>query len=150
MEIRSRIRTLGLHEQAAWVRSLYPEIQCSVRGGLLVCVGPVQPLELSRTYRARIEYRIKKSPSVSIEDPPLTHRPGEERIPHTYAEDRPCLFLPRAGEWRSDRKLALTIIPWLSLWLFYYEIWLATGVWHGGGVHPPARDPQGASENGEG
>jgi len=27
------------------------------------------------------------------------------------------------------------------LWLFYYEIWLATGEWCGGGVHPEKRIP---------
>jgi len=28
-----------------------------------------------------------------------------------------------------------TILPWTSLWLHFYEIWLVTGVWHGGGEH---------------
>ena len=33
-------------------------------------------------------------------------------------------------------QLATTIVPWCSEWLFYYELWLATGEWLGGGVHP--------------
>jgi hypothetical protein len=28
-----------------------------------------------------------------------------------------------------------TIIPWTSEWLLHYECWLATGKWHGGGIH---------------
>jgi hypothetical protein len=32
--------------------------------------------------------------------------------------------------------LADTIIPLASLWLFYYEVWFATGEWLGGGEHP--------------
>jgi hypothetical protein len=27
-------------------------------------------------------------------------------------------------------------VPWLLLWLSFYELWLITGEWHGGGVHP--------------
>lgn len=36
--------------------------------------------------------------------------------------------------------IANTIVPWTSEWLFYYEIWLATGQWHGGG-HSSAETP---------
>lgn len=32
--------------------------------------------------------------------------------------------------------LNATIIPWTSEWLFNYEVWLATGEWRGGGMHP--------------
>jgi len=39
--------------------------------------------------------------------------------------------------------LADTILPWASLWFFYYEIWLATGEWVGGGEHPGDREDPG-------
>lgn len=29
-----------------------------------------------------------------------------------------------------------TVIPWTSEWLLHYEVWLATGDWHGRGEHP--------------
>jgi len=28
------------------------------------------------------------------------------------------------------------IMPWISEWLYYYEIWPVTGEWYGGGIHP--------------
>ena len=28
------------------------------------------------------------------------------------------------------------IPPWVSTWLYFYEVWYATGNWHGGGTHP--------------
>jgi hypothetical protein len=28
------------------------------------------------------------------------------------------------------------IVPWISLWLFFYETWLITGEWLGGGHEP--------------
>jgi hypothetical protein len=31
-----------------------------------------------------------------------------------------------------------SIVPWTSLWLYYYEIWHATGEWLGGGHDPAA------------
>ncbi|MGH8092034.1 MAG: hypothetical protein ACREIF_00990 [Chthoniobacterales bacterium] len=35
-------------------------------------------------------------------------------------------------------RLADTIVPWTSRWLYFYEIWLATGEWMGGGIpHDP-------------
>jgi hypothetical protein len=32
--------------------------------------------------------------------------------------------------------LADTVVPWTSEWLFFYEVWHATGLWLGGGTHP--------------
>lgn len=130
------IHTVGVYEQLAMMRVLHPTFACSVKKGLLVCHGVIRPTEVSGVYRVRIEYRAKESPKVYVEDPPLRRRSPEERIPHTYEQSRPCLFLPGAGEWRSDKYIAMTIVPWLSEWLFYYEVWHATGEWLGGGVHP--------------
>jgi hypothetical protein len=31
--------------------------------------------------------------------------------------------------------LAMTVIPWISEWLYFYELWLVTGEWLGGGTH---------------
>ncbi|AIQ89412.1 protein of unassigned function [Methylobacterium oryzae CBMB20] len=31
--------------------------------------------------------------------------------------------------------LGRTIVPWAILWLWFFEDWLATGEWRGGGVH---------------
>jgi hypothetical protein len=31
-----------------------------------------------------------------------------------------------------------TILPWISEWLFFYELWLFTGDWLGGGHGTPA------------
>ncbi|HYM07249.1 MAG TPA: hypothetical protein VE377_25720 [Candidatus Dormibacteraeota bacterium] len=31
-------------------------------------------------------------------------------------------------------RLSHSIIPWLALWLMFYEMWRATGEWYGGGI----------------
>jgi hypothetical protein len=60
------------------------------------------------------------------------------RLPHVFPGDRLCLHF--SGEWRADQSIATTIMPWISEWLFHYEIWKVTGKWHGGG-HDPGRKP---------
>ena len=37
--------------------------------------------------------------------------------------------------------LANTIVPWVADWLYYYEVWLFTGEWEGGGIHFDDRKP---------
>lgn len=134
-----RIHSIGVYEQRAMLRVVHPAFDCTIAGALLACRGMIRPTEVNGRYRVRIEYRVPHNPEVFVEDPPLRQRDGE-KIPHTYLGVRPCLFLPGSGEWRSDKYLAHTVVPWLSEWLFYYELWHATGEWMGGGVHPSPRD----------
>ena len=47
---------------------------------------------------------------------------------------RICLY--RYSEFNVYKLLADTIIPWTVEWLYFYELWLATGEWLGGGEHP--------------
>lgn len=76
---------------------------------------------MNSSYRVRIEYGIRERPKVWVEEPKLRRRKPEERIPHTFADDCPCLF---HSDFRSDLPLATTIVPWLCYWLFFYESWL--------------------------
>ena len=133
MATRFRIKTLGMGEQAARFRSSFPAFTTSrPRRSVLLCRGRVQPTALSDTYLVKITYEIQRTPQVDIEEPSLQRRDPHERIPHTYDGDRPCTFRPRV-DWRSDRNLTL-IVPWVSMWLFFYEVWFVTGEWLGGGV----------------
>jgi len=139
------VQTLGIREQSAWMRREHPGFKTRVEGGLLVTRGLVRPSEVNQAYRVRVEYRVWQSPKAWVEEPPLRRLEPQERIPHTYLDDdgteRPCLYLPQSGDWSPDKKLAMTILPWLSVWLLFYESWRVTGEWLGGGVHPPPREP---------
>lgn len=88
---------------------------------------------MCREYQVRLEYQVKHLPRVFVEDPPLERRLPDEGVPHTFSDDELCLF---RGEFRSDLLLARTVVPWLLLWLVFYESWLVTGEWQGGGEHP--------------
>jgi hypothetical protein len=104
-----------------------------VRGPLLIAEGDVQPTPISEAYHVRIEYETGWSPKVRVLSPELFCREDADRIPHLYDQTRICLYLPGIGEWRGDMSLGHTVIPWISLWLYYYELWHATGEWLGGG-----------------
>ena len=128
----------------------HPQFECAIAerngGTLLVCRGTVKPTTISGEYRARIEYAMPFKPKVWIESPALKRRNADERIPHTYADDRPCLF---KQDFRSDMQIAMTIVPWLSLWLVFYESWRVTGEWQGGGLHPTPAELDSVSDRTE-
>lgn len=125
-----RTKVVDLRQQRAFVQLYYPSWRCTIAAAQLVCTGQMQPLPISETYRVRIAYTLKKSPEITVVDPPLRRR-GDNPIPHMYEHDRLCLYLPGSREWGPDKYLARTIIPWTAEWLAYYEAWHATGVWLG-------------------
>lgn len=92
-------------------------------------------------YRIEVRYTVGQSPQVRVLSPELERKPGNEEgsLPHVYGpSDDPtlCLYDPTTDEWNSTRLIAETIIPWTIDWLTFYEFWLMTGVWSGGGRHP--------------
>ena len=113
-----------------------------LRGRRLVCRRSVKPTSLSASRRVRIEYTLKKYPEVHVEDPPLQTREDQAGIPHTYPGPRPCLFWPAGREWQPSDRISRTILPWLLEWLAFYEIWLQTGEWLGGGIPHTAQGEQ--------
>jgi hypothetical protein len=135
----NRLRTISVRDQGAWMRHYQPSFKTEVTNRTLRSTGTLRPTSASRRYVVRIVYEAGKRPAAYVDG--LRTREDGERIPHTYTPDRPCLFYPPGREWRSDMRIAATIIPWSSLWLYYYEVWLATGSWEGGGIpHKPSLD----------
>lgn len=98
-------------------------------------IGSIQPLPCSPEYMVQINYQSDKYPETKVLSPKL-EKGDKERLPHVYSKDGLCLFMPKYREWKPIMSIARTIVPWTSLWLFYYEIWKATGEWRGGGIHP--------------
>lgn len=131
--IRNRIPKLM--EQLLVLKRDFPSSTGNVRKNQLHWIVSLQPTSLSEEYKVRLEYSIEKSPRVFVEKPKLLKR-GEARIPHRYSDDSLCLYLPSAKEWEKSMYLADSIVPWTVEWLFHYELWHATGEWHGGGGHP--------------
>jgi hypothetical protein len=106
-----------------------------------------------REHLIRVRYRVPMvlenitltdaQPRVQVLSPKLErHWDYEEApIPHVYKnEDDPslpflCLFSPSLGEWDVNDLLADTTIFWANEWLYFYQGWLVTKKWRGGGRH---------------
>lgn len=136
-------KDLTLSQQLLFLRS-NPAICGSGSVGVnsLTWQMAVQPTPLARTYNANITYRPGETPSVRIVDPDLLFLAGGRPLPHVYNNPlRLCLYLPGTGEWGPTKRIDQTIIPWTYLWLYYFEDWLGTNDWKGGGRHP-GDDPE--------
>jgi hypothetical protein len=101
-----------------------------------------QPTPMARAYHIRIDYARGDHPIVTVLDPDLSALAAGRRIPHVYSEKpmRLCLYLPNAREWHSGLRLDETIVPWTYLWFDYFEEWLWSDDWKGGGTHPGGDD----------
>lgn len=110
-----------------------------------------RPTPLSRTYTIQILYRQGGgAPDVLIAAPDLGPLTGGRRLPHVYSQRPPrlCLYVPGSGEWHPAKRIAETFVPWATLWLFYFEDWLLTDEWAGGGEHPKMEDEGGEGSRG--
>jgi len=102
----------------------------TVRKNRMTWSGRIQPSPASITYTVQIVALHGQAPDITVLDPPLEKREGEA-LPHTFPGDRLCVY--RNDEWNPSKPMATTLLPWISEWLVYYELWLPTGEWFGGG-----------------
>lgn len=119
------------------MRALHPAIRLvSWRCGEAKWLGLLRPTDVSEMYAVAIRFRIGRVPRVYVTAPPLA-RLSDAEVPHRYSDGSLCLHLPK--EWDAAMLVAETTVPWATLWLYYYELWHATGDWLGGGAHPRLR-----------
>jgi hypothetical protein len=131
-----KIRIWTYSEQLAHLKSMYKDCKSSMDNSGFVWTCSIKPTELSQTYTIKITYHLNQFPKCYVVNPkPLALAEGATRLPHTYNSKRQqlCLFYPSLNEWNSTMSISKTIVHWAVQWLFYYEIWLYTGVWNGGG-----------------
>ena len=134
---------LSLKDQVGRMEACHPQFSVKHwRGKDVEWEGSLTPSTSSETYRVRITYQLGTYPQVFVLSPPLCNGTDKASPPHMYGDKSLCLFFPKAGEWDSSMPIAETIIPWASSWLYFYEVWLSTGVWSGGGRHPEASPRQ--------
>lgn len=108
-----------------------------LRSDRLTWTYATSPSPLSRDYLIRIEMAPESAPRIFVDDPNVEVLASGRDLPHVYRNPtRLCLYLPGTREWQPWMRLDQTIVPWTSLWLFYFEDWLDTNEWKGGGMHP--------------
>jgi hypothetical protein len=134
------IKRISLAKQALILRLKYPDAKCQIKNNKLVWNGNLRPSALSRWYQIKIiyhDYSLRPKVILYGDIPGITR----SDFPHHFSIDREkntvelCLHMPYEFDGR-EQIIADLIIPWTQEWLYFYEIWLATGKWCGGGHSP--------------
>ncbi len=129
-------KKLTLPKQGALLKAKYPESIMWIKHNRLIWQGEIRPTSISRLYKIRITCERINNPKVILYG---EHIEGIEKVdfPHIYRKDlkkqevQLCLNMPY--EFNYSMRIIDTVIPWTQEWLFFYEIWLVTGEWRGGG-----------------
>jgi len=114
--------TIGV--QVFWMRQMFPGFRFSRRTSSWV--GTLKPSDDSPEYLIRVFYKLSDIPRVNVIRPFI-----HEDAPHRFEDGSLCLYYFDDGSWKRDKSIARTILPWTAEWLWFYEIWLATGEWLG-------------------
>lgn len=128
-----KIKTIPLWKQRKLSLQTGVVKSAKIIGSRLVLFLKIKPDPLSPVYSIKISYRVNKPPKIYILNPKLTLPAGKLKLPHVYKGNKLCLYYPKNNEWHSGLSISNYIIPWISEWIFQYELWLVNGVWSGGG-----------------
>jgi len=139
-------KPLNLRAQKLLLDQCFPEAACTIKGRTLIWEGKIRPSVVSCFYQIRIIYTLGEPPDVFVLSPDLqtvsdATKPGR-RPPHIYGTNplKLCLYLPGTSQWNSGNPLVTKIVPWTIMWLSFFEDWVFTDVWSGGGTHPNVKE----------
>lgn len=78
-------------------------------------------------YKISIVYKTSTSPKVYVLEPDLVEKPK-----HVFPSDKSlCLYHKSEFQWTNTKSITTYLVPWVFLWVYYYEVWLITGQWLG-------------------
>lgn len=145
MDTRFLARKLSPIEQFNDLKRKFDGVSGHLERNTLSCKISVRPTPLSDEYVLKVDYNPDRTIPFSVyvvKPKPLKLAKDADRLPHVYDQStqRLCLYLPRKREWNASMLLSETAIPWAIEWLYFYETWLCTGTWLGGGEHPRTKN----------
>jgi hypothetical protein len=127
---RFRTPALTLGQQMLAMQQFFPSFHYSRKNNIPTWKGTLQPTDASPVYTVKISYRFdnqfSKSPRVWVVSPKI-----RSDAKHRYRDQSLCLYYPKDQSWTPYKFISETIVPWTSLWLLFYEIWLDTDHWYG-------------------
>lgn len=129
-------KPISLAQQAGRMAFKYPELRLRLKRNIATWTGNWLPSVLSDTYLLRITYRYPRRPRIAVLRPKLKLATGKDKLPHVYSDGQLDICVHARGEWNATLHIADTIMPWISQWLRFYEVWEQTGGWEGKGTHP--------------
>jgi hypothetical protein len=119
-------KRLSPAHQALLVLENFPGFKWQGSGCQCFLRGALRPTSTSKVYQVNIRYQPDKIPLVNVAAPEI-----DEEAPHLYGDSSLCLFHPGVFNWHGRRTLARCIVPWTTMWLYFYEKWQELGVWFG-------------------
>ncbi len=140
--MRPPLRHPSLAQRHAELKALrWPESTLEfVQGRELRFGFKVAPTPMARVYQCLLKVYPSNFPELLVMDPDPKELAAGRTLPHIYPHKgqgtKLCLWLPRAHEWVPQMRFSETYLPWAAEWLDYFEEWLVTDVWAGGGEHP--------------
>lgn len=94
----------------------------------------IKPTYESNEYLINIKHNKNEQPIVCVVKPNIYDLTKGKKPPHVYKFTQKtckiCLYMK--SDW-NNKNYDSDLIPWISEWLFYFEMWLITSKWHGGG-----------------
>ena len=127
---------VSITSQLIRIKSTFPDSNIVTSTGTsFEIIVRLQPTSLSEWYDVKICYHQKNGLDINVINKELKVASNRTKLPHVYSHDeqRLCLFSYGSNEWSRSMSISSTIIPWISEWLYYYELWLIDGEWLGGG-----------------
>lgn len=125
-----------LVRQASEIKKHYPQTVWKCKRGAIEVILTLKPTTTSITYTIKL---CAKQHSTTVDifviEPKINFFENGKKVPHLYPNGSLCLFYPPNNEFHYKNLWCETLVPWTSLWLFYYEVWKETGEWLGGGIH---------------
>lgn len=131
-------------QQYLAIKSIFPESKITFGKKNMIIYLSLQPTEQSRKYNT--EFILEKFGTCKVWVHGNLERLDSPNFPHKYNIDKKkrkvqiCLYHPVKDEWTPKLWLKDTLIPWAIEWLLFYELWLATDKWLGGGEHPTIQE----------
>lgn len=132
-----RTKYITLVKQEIALRQHFPDATIKrVADASLTWEYTLRPTAISDEYRVRLVYTSVRGVEVFVLSPKLRLAAGKTKLPHVYSTERQklCLYYPDGKEWNKGKYLCQTVVPWISEWLYFYELWVASGDWYGGGT----------------
>jgi hypothetical protein len=77
------------------------------------------------------KYKLKITCSKDLPPKVFLIEPAITKPYHLYNDGSLCLYHPNNFNWGDDKSIAKDLIPWTYMWIYYYEMWLSTGIWYG-------------------
>lgn len=139
------IRPIPVQTQLRKLEEDYPQSKGNLVNGKGQWYFTVKPTPKSQEYKLRISFTHGACPIIEVVKPNnLVRKMEDADFNHIYRDSKhgkQMLCLYAEGEWTPQKLISKTIVPWAAEWCYFYEVWLDTGKWLGGGYHKGIYQP---------